>query len=165
MLYLLVQGIGWVLLLLAFAGSAYAIACAVTVQRYRHPPAPASQSVPVTLLKPLYRDEPQLAENLETLCRQDYAGTVQIVFGVQRSDSAFPTAENVKASHPELDIVIVSPSARYGSNPKISNLMNMFPAAKHDLLVISDSDIGVPQDYLAHVTAAAAGPAAGVVTC
>src|SRR5207248_2275709 len=49
--------------------------------------------------------------------------------------------------------------------PKISNLLNMFPAAKHDLLVISDSDIAVPQNYLASIMAAIQTPGTGAVTC
>jgi len=122
--------------------------------------------VPVTVLKPLYGDEPQLAENLTTFCRQDYKAPVQLVLGMHRSDdSAFGIAHGVKLSNPDQDITIVAGATRHGANPKISNLLNMLPAAKHDLVVISDSDIAVPPDYLAAIASAVQMPETGVVTC
>ena len=52
---------------------------------------------------------------------------------------------------PRFDLVI---NARaHGSNPKISNLINMLPAAKHDVLVMADSDMEVGPDYLARIVA------------
>lgn len=126
----------------------------------------AGRAPAVTILKPLYRAEPRLAENLGSFCAQDYAAPLQIVFGMDVSDEAARAiAEQVKASKPAADITIVAAAARHGANPKISNLLNMISAAKHDLVVISDSDITVPQNYLATITAAIQTPGAGAVTC
>jgi ceramide glucosyltransferase len=60
--------------------------------------------------------------------------------------------------------LVVNPST-HGSNPKVSNLINMLPAARYDWLVLADSDIRVPTDYLARVTAPLAAPDTGIVTC
>ncbi len=40
-----------------------------------------------------------------------------------------------------------------GSNRKVSNLRNMLPRADHQHLILADSDIVVPRDYLKRVTA------------
>ena len=158
--------IGWILCAAAAAGTLYAVACAFAVQRFANAKIPAGSPVPVTVLKPLYGAEPQLAENLTTFCRQNYPAPVQLVLGMHQSDhGAFRIAHSIKAANPDMDVVLVAGAARHGANPKISNLLNMLPAAKYDLLVISDSDILVPPNYLAVVAAAVQMPGTGVVTC
>lgn len=158
--------IGFVFCAAAVAGAAYAIACILAVQKFADGRTSAGTPVPVSVLKPLYGAEPQLAENLTTFCRQDYPASVQLVLGMHQSDDdAFEIAHSIKLRNPDQDIAIAAGAARHGANPKISNLLNMLPAAKYDLLVISDSDIAVPPNYLAAIAAAAQMPEIGVVTC
>jgi ceramide glucosyltransferase len=52
-----------------------------------------------------------------------------------------------------------------GANAKIGNLIAMLPHAKHDILILSDSDMAVPSDYLSHLLAALKKPNVGAVTC
>ena len=66
---------------------------------------------------------------------------------------------NGRAVRPVLD------ATPHGANAKVGNLLNMLPAAQHDLLVQSDSDMSVAPDYLARVAAALARPQVGAVTC
>ena len=47
----------------------------------RRPHPGRARAPPVTIFKPLHGCEEGLLDNLETFCRQDYAGAVQIVFG------------------------------------------------------------------------------------
>jgi ceramide glucosyltransferase len=119
----------------------------------------------VTLLKPLCGLEPELYENLRSFFRLDYPGA-QIVFGVQDpGDPALQVVERLKAEFPQVEVATVVDRRRHGSNPKVSNLINMMPAARHDVLVLSDSDIRVPPDYLAGVVTPLANPGIGAVTC
>ncbi len=159
--------IGWVASAGGLAGTLYAIACVFAASQFAKTTVPGdARPVPVTVLKPLYGAEAQLSENLESFCRQDYAAPVQLLIGVQQGDEAARAiAVKVKANHPELDIAIVVGATRHGTNPKVSNLLNMFPAAKHDWLALSDSDIGVTPEYLATIAAAAQMPGTGAVTC
>ncbi|HEY5347366.1 MAG TPA: bacteriohopanetetrol glucosamine biosynthesis glycosyltransferase HpnI, partial [Rhizomicrobium sp.] len=53
----------------------------------------------------------------------------------------------------------------HGSNAKVSNLINLMAAARHDVLVLSDADIGVSPDWLNVVMAALQAPGVGLVTC
>ena len=119
----------------------------------------------VTILKPLHGDEIGLFENLASFCEQDYAGAVQIVFGVENpNDAAIAIVERLRAAYPNIAIVMVVEPNATGSNPKISNLINMSPRIAHDVVVLADSDIRVHRDYLSRLVAALE-RSGGAVTC
>jgi ceramide glucosyltransferase len=159
--------VGLTLAGLAVCGSLYAVMAAVLAGRFmRAAHARPRIHAPVTILKPLHQGEPGLSDSLESFFAQDYSGKVQILFGVH--DAADPALEVVKAlqaRYPQVDTAIVADNALYGSNAKVSNLINMFPAARHDIIVLSDSDITVPHDWLSKVTGALEQPGVGLVTC
>lgn len=118
-----------------------------------------------TLLKPLCGDEPRLYECLSSFCHQDYP-VFQIVFGVQDpTDPARAVVERLQREFPDIDMTLVVDETSHGSNRKVSNLINMMPAARHDCLVLSDSDIRVDPDYLRRIVPPLLQPATGTVTC
>ncbi|MEP6830994.1 MAG: bacteriohopanetetrol glucosamine biosynthesis glycosyltransferase HpnI [Rhizomicrobium sp.] len=152
---------------LALFGAGYALAAAFLAGRFMRAENAAVAAYPaVTILKPLHLGEPGLSDNLESFFAQDYPGDIQIVFGVHDSnDPAIAVVEALQARYPHLDTVIVADGALHGSNAKVSNLINMLPAARHGILVLSDSDIVVTPRWLRHVTDALAQPDVGLVTC
>ena len=151
--------------LLSLAGMAAVLAGTLAVRRFvRLPSIPPRETPACTILRPLYGDEPGLNEALETLAAQNYP-RFQIVFGVQDpADPALKTVRLFANRHPALDITIIADARLHGANRKISNLMNMLPHARHDLLVFSDSDVHAPPDYLTQIVAALERPGAGLVT-
>ena len=158
---------GLLLAALALCGAGYAVMAALAAARFMRAPASRHRSdAPVTILKPLYLGEPGLKENLESFFAQDFAAPVQIVFGVHdEADPAIAVVRDLQAKYPDFDSCIVADPAMYGPNAKVSNLINMMPAAKHDILVLSDSDIRVPTGWLTEVTGTLAQPGVGLVTC
>jgi ceramide glucosyltransferase len=119
---------------------------------------------PVTVLKPLHGDEPLLEAALATLCEQAYP-VWQIVFGVNdEADPAVSVVRRLRRRFPAVDIALVADPTSHGANPKVGNLMNMLSAARHDVLVIADSDVHVRPDYLDRLVAALHQPDAGLVT-
>ena len=160
---------GAVALALALAGSAYMLFAGLRVRALFGRPAaagPRAPSPPVTLLKPLHGDEPGLQAALATVFAQDYAGEVQVVFGLQDpADPARAVAERLRAAHPGQDVRIVVDPRQHGTNRKVSNLINMAVQARHELIVLADSDIAVPPDYLRRVLRPLVLGEAGVVTC
>jgi len=134
--------------------------------RRRREEAPSPEWVPaVTLLKPLKGLDPQLYDNLSTFCRQHYP-RLQIIFGVaDAQDPAVSVVRSLQREHPMLDIDLIIDGRLYGTNDKVSNLINMCRRAKYDILVLSDGDIRVPPDYLHRVVAPLRDDRIGLVTC
>lgn len=159
--------LGWAFCAVAVVGAGYTLLAAWLVGRFmRDETKPAMPAPNVTILKPLHQCEPDLARNLETFFNQDYPGAVQIVFGVHdEKDPALKIVQTLQAKYPKADTAIVADAALYGANAKVSNLINMLPRARHDTLILSDSDIAVGPHWLTQVTAALSCPGVGIVTC
>jgi ceramide glucosyltransferase len=147
-------------------GAIYMVAAISAVRRFAGERPVVPQRAPsVTILKPVCGADPELYENLVSFCRQDYRGPLQIVIGAHReSDSAVPIARRVIQDLPELDIALVIDGALGGTNFKICNLANMMHAAKHEVLVIADSDMRVGPDYLDAVVGPLGEPGIGLAT-
>lgn len=150
---------------LACVGLVQAAAGALALRRFRGTSPPrAARLDPVSVLKPLHGDEPLLEAALESICAQHYPA-FQVVFGLHRADDpALAVVRRMQARFPACDIAVVVDPARHGANGKVSNLINMLPAARHDIVVIADSDVHAAPDYLAQVVAALAQPGTGLVT-
>ncbi len=158
--------IGQVAAAAGLMGVIYLLVALVAVRRFAAATTPiAAAPPPVTLLKPVCGNDPELYENLLSFCRQDYPAPVQIVIGAHTpSDSAVAVARRVIAECPEADITLVIEDGRVGANFKICNLANMLPAAKHDVLVMSDSDMRVEPHYLRDVVGPLESPGVGATT-
>jgi len=158
-----------VFLVLALAGSAYLLLAGEATRRFlraKQAPVIRRQGPPVTLLKPLHGDEPQLEAALSSFLGQDYPGEVQMVLGVHDPfDPAAAVAERVRARHPDREVILVIAARRAGANGKVSNLIHMASHARHEVIVVSDSDIEAPPGYLASLVAALEAPGVGLVTC
>lgn len=122
-------------------------------------------SPPVSVLKPLHGDEPGLYDNLRSFCAQDHAD-YELLCGVRADDDpAIAVVRRLQREFPALAITLVVDPRVHGANPKVSNLINLWPHARHDQVVLADSDIRVPRDYLSRVTAPLRDAGVGVVTC
>lgn len=120
---------------------------------------------PVTVLKPLCGAEPHLYECLKSFCNQAYP-SYQIVFGVNDADDpAIATVRRLQREFPERELLLAIDPRERGHNRKVNNLINMMPLARHDYLVLADSDIKVTPDYLTSVVAPLLDDGVGIVTC
>src|SRR3954469_13038159 len=154
--------------LVAVAGCGFLLTATILVARAAGSPArPRSVAAPaVTVLKPLHGDEPGLRDNLGSFCSQDYPGPIQVVFGVQDpGDGAVAVVEQLQKTQTGRDLGLVIETKVHGLNRKVSNLVNMAPRIRHDVVVLADSDMRVDPDYLARVPAALDEPGVGAVTC
>jgi ceramide glucosyltransferase len=151
---------------LAVAAIGYVLVANWRLRRFRAQAALSRTfAPPVTILKPLCGGEPLLDETLRSFFSQDYPD-YELVFGVRdRDDPARAVVERLLSEFPHRRASLVVDPRECGTNPKISNLINMFEAAHHDVLVLADSDIQVSTDYLARVVAPLADAEVGAVTC
>jgi ceramide glucosyltransferase len=153
--------------LAAISGCSYAIFAALLLREFTQKSPIVAPSAPgLTLLKPLCGAEPQLEQKLISFCNQDYSGPVQLVIGIQDpADPARAVAKRLKERFPDCDIALVIDSRRHGANGKISNLINMSAQAKHEIVVLSDSDIRVEPQYLQSLVSGLLTPGVGLATC
>src|SRR6266581_2275373 len=151
-----------------FCGIAYSLLtlwCAATYRtRSRKEPNNAF-APPVSILKPLCGLDPHAYESLRSHCLQDYP-QFEIIFGTSDpNDPIVPAVRRLMMEFPEVPMKLVACPQRLGTNLKISNVIQMLPEARHDFLLINDSDINVPRDYLCRVVAPLEEPSIGLVTC
>ncbi len=154
--------------LVAMAAGAYLITALWCVKRFvsNSIATPPSAPPPLTILKPLCGDEANLHECLRSFCIQDYP-CLQIVCGIATAeDNASSIVHRLITEFPELDMRLVVDPAMHGANRKVSNLINMMAYARHDLLVVSDSDARIEgRNFLRRVVAKLDDPEVGAVTC
>jgi ceramide glucosyltransferase len=126
---------------------------------------PTPPTPPVSILKPLKGADPQMYESFRSHCLQDYP-EYEIIFGVSDpADPALQLVERLKLEFPLCAIRAMVCSENLGSNTKVSNLAQMLRQAKHENVLVNDSDIRVQPDYLRRVMAPLADQRTGLVTC
>ncbi|MCX6895722.1 MAG: glycosyltransferase, partial [Verrucomicrobia bacterium] len=120
----------------------------------------------LTLLKPLKGCDAETEKCLRSWLAQNYSGPMQFLFGV--ADAADPVCEIVRkllAEFPHRDAQIVVCPEVLGTNSKVSKLLQLERAARHELLVVSDADVLAPEDFLANAVAPLREEGVGLVNC
>jgi ceramide glucosyltransferase len=126
---------------------------------------PDCQLPPISILKPLKGVDPEIWESFCSHCEQDYP-EFQIIFGVcDPDDPALEVVRRLQAKYPSRQIELITCPRILGANVKVSNLVQMLPLARHEILLVNDSDIRVPKDYLRRVAAPLRDDSVGLVTC
>jgi ceramide glucosyltransferase len=143
----------------------YALLTLVCADRFFRRPAPKGDYLPpVTIIKPVKGGDPEAYENFASFCRQDYPA-FQLVFAIAAADDpAVPLIRRLQAEYPEIAPELVVDPTVHGPNLKVSNLINAWPCVRHDILLITDSDVRVGPGYLRATVAPFADPGVGLVT-
>src|ERR1035441_7927784 len=119
----------------------------------------AASAPDVSILKPMKGVDSRLHAGLVSHCRQQYAGNFEILFGVSSlDDPAVAEIERLRAEFPDCAIRLIECPQRLGTSGKVSNLIQMLRQASYPYILINDSDIRVPPNYLARVMACFASP-------
>ena len=121
-------------------------------------------SPPITILKPLKGQDEGLEDNLRSFFRLDYP-TFQLLFCV--ADANDPSVEVVNrliGEFPSSDATLIVGCPAFGLNPKVESLAAMERRRKHDILLISDSNVRVRPSYLRETACYLAEPGVGLVS-
>jgi ceramide glucosyltransferase len=155
------------LLLLALAPFAYYIAALIAARKFfrRRTEPPPDFTPPVSILKPIFGLDREAYENFASFCRQDYP-EFEVVFCVSdREDPAVPVIEKLIVGFPARAIRLLVGAEPVGASDKMNKLCRMAREAKHQILVVSDSDVRVEPGFLRAVVAPFRDPQVGGVTC
>src|SRR6266567_6406739 len=152
----LAQAVEVVTTVLAVAGMGYflaaLLAAGVFLFQRRAPLSPFAPGV--TILKSLKGLDPGMMDAFRSHCRQDYAGEYELLFGISsKGDPAAAAVTELQAEFPDRSIRLIECPQRLGANGKVSTLMQLVPHARHEFLLINDSDITVSPRYLERVMA------------
>lgn len=128
----------------------------------RRPPVPAAIP-PITLLRPVCGRDPFDAETLASGLRLD-PPAAEVIFCVARPDDpAVPLLRQLIAAAPRARARLLIGEDRITANPKLNNLAKGWDAATTDWIVMADSNLLLPRDYLS-VLVAAWTPGTGLVS-
>jgi len=126
---------------------------------------PAGPAPPVSLLKPLDGEEPNLDAHLASFFDQDYPHFEILFCARSASDPGLAVARRVAARYPHIPTRFLSTGDQTYINAKVSSLELMHAAAQHEIFIISDSDVRVARNYVHEVAAPFADQKVGAVTC
>jgi ceramide glucosyltransferase len=155
--------------LVAAASVMYCALCIWAGTRFasqrRRTSAPAKETPPVSILKPLKGTDPEMYASLRSHGVQNYP-VYEILFGITNPDDpAVPVVKRLIAEFPDRAIRLVQCDKKLGANGKVSSLAQMAAVAAHDFFLVNDSDIRVEPDYLRKVMTELQEPETGLVTC
>ena len=152
----LAQSVAILTTILAVAGIGYFLAALIAARIFlvaRRKPL-AAFAPGVSILKSLKGLDPGMIDAFRSHCRQSYAGEYELLFGAASlSDPVVKAVQQLQAEFPTLPIKLIECPQRLGTNGKVSTLIQLVPHARHNFLLINDSDITVSTRYLERVMA------------
>ena len=116
-------------------------------------PRPAN-GAPISLVRPVCGLEPYSEETIASGFRLDYP-RYELIFCVARGDDpVVPLVERLRAAHPEIPSQLIVGDVKVSGNPKLNNCVRGWEAARHDWVVLADSNVLMPPDYLQRLLSA-----------
>jgi len=126
------------------------------------PHAPSPDAPPVTIVRPVCGVDNFVEDTLASSFTLDYP-RYEIVFCVaQARDPVVPLVQRLIAAHPHIRARLLVGDDRVNGNPKLNNCVKGWNAAAHDWIVIADSNVLMPPDYIQRLLAAW-GPGCGLI--
>jgi ceramide glucosyltransferase len=114
----------------------------------------AAQTPAVSLVRPVCGIENYVEETLASAFALDYP-CYEIVFCVAfAQDPVVPTVKRLMAAHPGVPARLLVGNEKISDNPKLNNVYKGWRAAAHDWVVLADSNVFMPPDYIQRLVAA-----------
>ncbi|MGE3149518.1 MAG: ceramide glucosyltransferase [Pseudorhodoplanes sp.] len=142
---------GLILAILAFCLLAHVISILIAAFRCRRSAAPvaALPGMPaVSIVRPVCGLDNFAEETLRSSFRLAYP-RYEILFCVARADdAAVPVIRKLIGQHPDIPARLLIGDDRISSNPKLNNVAKGWNAATASWVIIADSNVLMPRDYV-----------------
>jgi ceramide glucosyltransferase len=139
----------WAIALAALARQAAGLVLLLRyLSRARVSSIPRGETPPVTLLKPLYGEDPGLLANLEATLRQNYPDFEVLFLHERPDDPAAAIADEAMRRVPDVPARRIAGRDGNASNPKVAVVLRGEAMARHAILAVADSDVRPDPLYL-----------------
>jgi ceramide glucosyltransferase len=140
--------------LIAMAAHVASVVVAVTRCRALRRPVVAGAGVPaVSVLRPVCGIDNYAEETLRSAFKLDYPDYEIVLCVASARDQVVPLVRRLIVQHPNVPARLLVGDERVGDNPKLNNLVKGWPAVRHDWVIIADSNVLMPADYIQRLLA------------
>jgi ceramide glucosyltransferase len=127
----------------------------VAAWRCRYRAATKPGAVPaVSLLRPICGAENFLVETLGSSFPLDYPDYEILFCAARQDDPAVPIVRRLIEAHPRVTARLLIGDDGISANPKLGNLVKGWDAARHEWIIMADSNVMLPDDFVQRLLAA-----------
>jgi ceramide glucosyltransferase len=148
----------WIAALLCFAATTIHLAsiliAARRCRRGRSRMAAAHGDVGVSLVRPLCGLDNCVEDTLRSAFRLDHPRYEIIHCVAVAGDPVVPLVKRLIAEHPGVAVRVLVGNESISDNPKLNNVCKGWRAAQYDRIVMTDSNVLLPPDYIERMLAA-----------
>jgi ceramide glucosyltransferase len=141
----------WACALFALLATLLHLASTVLAARRLRSPVPPAQFAggpPVSLLRTVRGLDPYDELTLRSGFELSYPSYELILCCDDGNDAVVPVIRRLIAEHPNVPARLLMGRDNVTSNPKLNNLIKGWRAARHDWVVMADSNVLMPPDYI-----------------
>jgi ceramide glucosyltransferase len=132
-------------------------AAVLTIRRCRLDKTPAAlphARPPVSIVRPMCGVDAYEPATLRSAFQLDYPDYEVIMCCASAGDPVIPLARQLMAAHPHISSRLIIGDEPVSENPKLNNVVKGWECAAHDWIVLADSNVLMPPDYLDTLLAA-----------
>ena len=138
----------------AFALAATFASIALAFRRLTRRARPGIAPMPVSIVRPVSGLEPFSRLTLGSGFRLDHPDYELLFCAHNAKDPVVPVVRALMAEHPHVTARLLIGDEGRSANPKLDNCLKGWAAARHDWIVLADSNVEMPPDYLQRLFAA-----------
>jgi len=102
----------------------------------------------VSILRPVCGIDPYITETLQSSFRLDHPNYEVIFCAAREDDPAVPIVRRLIAANRHIPAELRVGDDRDSVNPKLNNLIKGWDAARHAWIIMADSNVLMPRDYI-----------------
>jgi ceramide glucosyltransferase len=115
---------------------------------------PATKTPPATIIRPVCGVDAYEEMTLRSTFELDYPRYEILFCCASADDAVVPLVQRLIAEHPDVKARLLIGDDRPTQNPKLNNVLKGWHSAAHEWIVLADSNVAMPRDYLQRLFAA-----------